>query len=146
MRYAIIAPGTGRRPVENVAKAEPAFAESQGWVQSDTAGPGWTYDADDPEPFLPPEPSPQAKLASITKMQFLPLLVGAIGEERAITLLGSPTKFAVVYAAAEKIDYEDVFVMVDGDPQQPCYSAQLLAAGAATEEEVANLEASWPTG
>ncbi|MDO9712462.1 hypothetical protein [Paracraurococcus lichenis] len=53
MRYAII--DSGR--VVNVAEAEPDFAAARGWVASETAGPGWTFDGIG---FAPPvEPTPK---------------------------------------------------------------------------------------
>lgn len=129
--------------VTNRTMAYPSFGESQGWVAiPDTVQIGWIWDG---EKFsAPPLPEPQ-KSATITKMQFLTLMSATIGKPRTIQLLGSPTEIAVVYAAAEKIDYDDVFVCVDGDPEQPCYSAQLLAAEAVTQAEVDTLQASWPT-
>ena len=51
MKYAVIENGV----VTNIAEADEAFAAEQGWVQSDTAQIGWTYDG---ETFTPPAPKP----------------------------------------------------------------------------------------
>jgi hypothetical protein len=39
MKYAIIENGV----VVNVVVAEAEYAQSQGWIECPTAGPGWTY-------------------------------------------------------------------------------------------------------
>ena len=51
-RYMVIEGGV----VTNAVEADADYAASQGWIQSDVAGPGWTWDG---EAFAPPaEPSP----------------------------------------------------------------------------------------
>jgi hypothetical protein len=77
MKYAIIENGV----VTNVVVAEAEYAQSQGWVECPTAGPGWTY-ADgvftEPavvEPTVPTTPTKEqlmAELAALTaKIQAL---------------------------------------------------------------------------
>jgi hypothetical protein len=68
-RYAIIQNGT----VQNVAVAESALASN--WIESETAGIGWTWDA--VTGFTPQAlPAPQ-----ITSMSFVQLIIGLVSEE-----------------------------------------------------------------
>ena len=90
------------------------------------------------------QPAPPVKLASVPPTTFARLLGGVLGLERAAAVLQKPLMF-LAYAGATKIDYDDVFIGIDGDPEQPCYAAQLLADEVVTQVEVGALEASWPT-
>lgn len=77
MKYAIIEDGV----VVNVVVAEAEYAQSQGWVECQAAGPGWTYaDGVFTKPVVvAPEPAPaptkeqlMAELAALTaKIQAL---------------------------------------------------------------------------
>lgn len=90
------------------------------------------------------QPAPQVKVPSIPPTQFAKLLGSVLGLELAAGLLQQPAIF-LAYAGAGKIDYDDIFVCVDGDPSVPGYALQMAAAGAVTPEQVAALESAWPT-
>lgn len=60
MRAVIITNGV----VVNVAEADEAFAAEQGWILTDTAQIGWTYDG---QTFAPPAPKPIAPAQVITE-------------------------------------------------------------------------------
>lgn len=60
MRHAIIENGT----VVNIAEADEAFATEQGWIATDTAQIGWTYDG---ETFTAPAPAPITPARVITE-------------------------------------------------------------------------------
>ncbi|KPF84458.1 hypothetical protein IP70_15615 [alpha proteobacterium AAP38] len=130
--------------VVNRVIATPGVAAQRGWEAiGEEVQIGWVRDGDG---FAAPPPPVPVPLPSLKKMVFLSLLVSALGEggqARAIAIL-SNGPLLLVFAGAEKIDYLDVFVGIDGDPAQPSYTAQLLAAEAVTEAEVAALLAAWP--
>jgi hypothetical protein len=57
MKYAIIENGV----VANVVLADAELASQNGWVECQTAGPGWKYDGltfIEPDPIPEPEPAP----------------------------------------------------------------------------------------
>lgn len=89
-RYMEIADGV----VINAVEADADYAAAQGWVQSDEAGPGWTWDG---ESFAPPaEPGPVVP-ASVTMRQARLALLGAglLGSvQTAIDGLPSPQREA----------------------------------------------------
>jgi hypothetical protein len=91
------------------------------------------------------QPAPPVKLPNISKLAFLELLVAALGEHRALALLQPTTRFGLIFLAASQVDYDDLFIGIDGDPEQACYTAQLLAAEVVTQAEIEALEESWPT-
>lgn len=90
------------------------------------------------------QPAPPVKLPSIAPTVFARLLGAAVGLEMAAGLLQQPMMF-LAYTGATKIDYDDIFVCVDGDPQVPGYALQMLAAGAVTQAQIDALESAWPT-
>lgn len=53
-RYAVVEDGL----VINVVVADSELASTKGWIQTDTAGPGWTYDGNGFTP--PPQSSPSS--------------------------------------------------------------------------------------
>lgn len=89
-RYMVIEGGV----VANAVEADAGHAAAQGWVQSDVAGPGWTWDGED---FSPPvDPGPVAP-ASVTMRQARLALLGAglLGSvQTAIDALPSPQREA----------------------------------------------------
>jgi hypothetical protein len=69
-RYAIIENGT----VQNVALSESALEAN--WIESETAGIGWTWDA--VTGFTPSAPSPAPQ---ITSLSFAQLVIGLVAED-----------------------------------------------------------------
>lgn len=65
MRYAIIENGV----VRNVVLASEELAAERGWIRTDEAGPGWTWDgakfAAPPPPPQPPPPPPDPNVADL---------------------------------------------------------------------------------
>lgn len=91
------------------------------------------------------QPAPPVKRPSISKLAFLRLLVGVLEEPLGLALLQPTTRFGLIFMAAGQVDYADLFVCVDGDPEEPGYVAQLIAAELVSQAQGAALESAWPT-
>lgn len=96
MKYAIVENGV----VVNVAKADAPVAPN--WIESDTAGIGWTYDG---ETFTEPEPLTEPVPAEVTRRQAKQALVlaGLLGNvQPAIDAIEDATQRALI-----QIEWDD---------------------------------------
>lgn len=82
---------------------------------------------------------PLRPAASMPKMAFGKLVRATLGTY-GDSILGM---FAGVLALASGVDWADVFGDIDGDPAQPGYAKQLLAAEAVSAGQVEALRAGW---
>jgi hypothetical protein len=77
----------------------------------------------------------------LSKMDFLNLLMEGLGEEKAVALLTTPGKIALIYAAASAIAFDDVFIGSDGAGG---YAGHILASGLITPTQAEALRQAWP--